>query len=47
MDRYKTKARFHHPMRERGFTGYRMANITFITTFQQYHDYPENIENLK
>lgn len=23
----KTKTRFHHPMRERGFTGYRIANI--------------------
>lgn len=23
----KSKTRFHHPMRERGFTGYRIANV--------------------
>ena len=27
MSSQKTKTRFHHPMRERGFTGYRIANI--------------------
>jgi hypothetical protein len=26
----KTKTRFHHPMRERGFTGYRTSNINRI-----------------
>lgn len=31
----KQKTRFHHPIRERGFTGYRIANITFKLHLQQ------------
>ena|GEM_PF-5368725 len=27
----KSKTRFHHPMRERGFTGYRIANIRSLS----------------